>query len=367
MVRKKYATISPRLSAYLCIMHQVNGVAIRQLAREHRKYSLATIFRHCTKPIHEENERGSNGKKNVGGRPTKLTLRDKRKLDRAVQSLRRTDPNCTSMRIQLHAGLNHISNRTVRHHLNQLGYKYLQTRKKGLLLKSDYPKRVRFAKMMLKTWDEDVWKKDVAFYLDGSSFAHKNNPADQARAPGARIWRRKCEGLKRGCTSKGKKVGSGGKVAHFFVCISYGKGVCYVHQYEKLNGINFATFVKEHFKCIFERSCNPEGNMFIQDGDPSQNSKLAKIEMGKLNVIQLPIPARSPDMNPIENVFHLAECTLKSQALQRNITHECYADFCQRVTTTLFEIPVATVDAIIDSMGSRMKEVVKRKGERLRY
>ena len=210
-------------------------------------------------------------------------------------------------------------------------------------------------------------KKEIGFYLDGSSFVHKTNPADQARAPGARIWRKKGEGLMPGCTSKGKKVGSGGKVAHFIVCISYGKGVCFVHQYVKITGAYFAQFVKENFKEIFKRCCNPRSKLFLQDGDPSQNSKVAKTEMEKLKIAQLHIPARSPDINPIENVFHLVDRKLKKDAVEKNITRESYRDFCERVKNTLLQFPTSTIDNIIQSMPSRMKEIIKCKGHRLRY
>ena len=52
----------------------------------------------------------------------------------------------------------------------------------------------------------------MAFNLDGVSLFYKRNPADQARAPKGHIWQKKCEGLSLGCTAKGSKEGSGGKV-----------------------------------------------------------------------------------------------------------------------------------------------------------
>ena len=56
------------------------------------------------------------------------------------------------------------------------------------------------------------WTKQVAFYLDEVSFAFKTNPLQFARAPKARIWRKRCEGLSFGCTAKGRKEGTGEKV-----------------------------------------------------------------------------------------------------------------------------------------------------------
>ena len=118
-------------------------------------------------------------------------------------------------------------------------------------------------------------KKDICFYLDGSSFVHKTHPADQAIEPGSEIWRKANEGLKQELSSKGKKTGAEGRVVHFIICIPYGKDVCFCEPYIKIDGAYFAGFIRRNFKKIIRNSCNPAGNLFIQDGGFSQNSKAA--------------------------------------------------------------------------------------------
>ena len=76
-----------------------------------------------------------------------------------------------------------VSTRTVTRYLNSAGYFYLQTRKKGLMTEDDHKERVAFAKLMQRNFSADVWKKEIAFYLDGTSIAYKRNPFDQAIAP----------------------------------------------------------------------------------------------------------------------------------------------------------------------------------------
>ena len=44
--------------------------------------------------------------------------------------------------------------------------------------------------------------------------------------------------------AKGNKVGSGGRVAHFMVAISYHNDIM-CEQYEKMNGLCFSDFVNE--------------------------------------------------------------------------------------------------------------------------
>ena len=43
---------------------------------------------------------------------------------------------------------------------------------------------------MLTNYDSSVWKTEIALYLDGTSFVHKTNPADQVKAPGSREWKK---------------------------------------------------------------------------------------------------------------------------------------------------------------------------------
>ena len=117
-----------------------------------------------------------------------------------------------------------VSESTISRFLNKESYYYLQARKKGLLTKADMKKRRTFAGRMQNGYSHDVWTQDIAFYLDGTGVAYKRNPLDQALAPKGRVWRKRSEGLTPGCTAKGKKTGTGGRVVKLMVAISYDKG-----------------------------------------------------------------------------------------------------------------------------------------------
>ena len=75
--------------------------------------------------------------------------------------------------------------------------------------------------------------------------------------------------------------------------------------------------------------------------------------MKKLGVEVHSIPQRSPDINPIENVFHLLDRKLRSEAVEQNITNESYKEFSARVKSTIENIPVEQIDKIIDTMPKR--------------
>ena len=51
--------------------------------------------------------------------------------------------------------------------------------------------------------------------------------------------------------------------------------------------------------------------LFLQDGDPSKNCHMSREVMENVGCRLFKIPARSPELNLIENVFHLIGKRLK--------------------------------------------------------
>ena len=181
------------------------------------------------------------------------------------------------------------------------------------------------------------------------------------------IWRKRNEGLLQGCVAKGRKCGTGGKLVHLMVAISYNKGVIMCEQYEKLNGAYFVSFIERNFENMFIDSGKAPSRLWLQDGDPSQNCVMARNAMQHVNADLLNIPARSPDLNPIENLFHLVGKKLKQDAIDQNIEIESFKEFSKRVIDTITNTDSGVIDNIIESMPKRIKDVIKVRGERLKY
>ena len=66
---------------------------------------------------------------------------------------------------------------------------------------------------------------------------------------------------------------------------------------------NYKEFVKEHFSNTLELSTN--NKLILEDGCLVQKSKQAQMTYDDIGCKILSIPARSPDLNPIEIVFNL--------------------------------------------------------------
>ena len=356
------------VSVRLRYLHRDKGLKISSLVRrrEFQGYSKSSIYYHAKLPINtiKPDQRAQNN-----GRPRRLTERDERNLVRALKTLRKTEGSFSASRLKLEAGVDRtISNSTVRRCLNRLGYRYLQARRKGLMTEKDVKQRLAFARKVKRMLPADFWTSGISFYLDGSSFAHKYNPCDQAKSRRSMVWRKRSEGLGLQCTSKGKKEGTGGRMAHFVVCIAYNKGVMLCEQYTKrFTGEYFASFIRKHFEEAFSNSANPRGKLFLQDGDPRQNSKAAKEAIDDVGARLFSIPPRSPDINPIENVFSIVSRKLDRDAIDNAITTESFKEFSQRVKNTILATPIESIDRIIESMDKRMSLLIKGKGRRLKY
>ena len=157
-------------------------------------------------------------------------------------------------------------------------------------------------------------------------------------------------------------------MAKFMVAIAHGKGVIGCHQYfGKINGEKFSQMVKDYFPALFASSANSKKKVFLQDGDPSQNSKVARDAWKPFGCSLFPIPARSPDLNPIENVFHLIGKKIKNDAKNLNIKKETYVAFSRRAKATTLAFSPSIINKTIESMPARVKAVIKSKGERTKY
>ena len=259
-----------------------------------------------------------------------------------------------------------VSNRTVQRFLHREGFQYLQVRKKGVSLEGDLLKRKQFAKKMKKDYNQHVWQNSISFFLDGVSFIHKYNALDQARRP-RDIFGENNVKVSYGCTAKGAHCGSGGRVVEFMVAVSYGKGVILCEQYKTLNGRYFQSLVEREFPRMFTIVDKEGRRFFLQDDDPSQNSDLARAAWRKMGAKLLSIPPRSPNINCVENLFHIVKQLLEQDASKYNIMFETYEQFSERVKTTIRNLNTDIINKTIESMNNRMDLIIEKKGQRTKY
>ena len=210
--------IPPEKRALAIFLRQESGLSYPKIA-EKCNISTSSAERICKENLFQRRNSGHSRKR---GRPRKISLRMKWLLKRNLLKMRRQGVAGTVKRLVTYSGLSlqTASIRTNSRFLNEMGFWFLQARKKDLLKESD---RLQYARKMAR-YERDFpgfWTDEVAFYLDGVSFVYKTNPMSTAMAPKARVWRQKSEGLH--VTSKGSKDLAGGKRLHVMVAIAYEK------------------------------------------------------------------------------------------------------------------------------------------------
>ena len=69
----------------------------------------------------------------------------------------------------------------------------------------------------------------------------------------------------------------------------------------------------------------------------------------------------------MENIFNIVSAKLEQDALCKQITHETFEQFSDRVEKTLCNIDPKLIDRTNDSMKKTIELIIKRRGRRLKY
>ena len=109
--------MSTRMSMYLKVLHQHNGMSGAEITRKYPQFSCRSIYKHLQGEVDTVDQRKQNP-----GRPRKLTVRDERNILRAVHSIQKRYPSFTMNQIQEEINLFNVSARLIRLYLHKHGY-----------------------------------------------------------------------------------------------------------------------------------------------------------------------------------------------------------------------------------------------------
>ena len=76
------------------------------------------------------------------------------------------------------------------------------------------------------------------------------------------------------------------------------------------------------------------------------------------NLIIVP-PPRSPDLNPIENMFKSVSDDLHDSAIEEQLERESFTQFKERVKNTIVQFPVAKINNLIESTNRRLQLILE--------
>ena len=98
--------------------------------------------------------------------------------------------------------------------------------------------------------------------------------------------------------------------------------------YKHMTSKYFSKFVHNDLHKYFKTLEADTPWMFVMDNDPSQTSKASMDALDDIG-------ADSPDVNVIEDYFHVLKRKLENDAISKHLTKESLATFKQRVLDTL--------------------------------
>lgn len=103
------------------------------------------------------------------------------------------------------------------------------------------------------------------------------------------------------------------------------------------------------------------GSIFQQDNDPKHTSRLARTFPSDHDVQLLTWPPQSPDLNPIENLWELIDREVRKKK-PSNLKQ------LEKIIKLEWEsIPLDLIRSLVDSMPSRLKEVISNNGYATKY
>jgi hypothetical protein len=117
---------------------------------------------------------------------------------------------------------------------------------------------------------------------------------------------------------------------------------------------------------ILEEGLTPYYNndeTFQQDGAPCHTSHKTRDFLAKQKIKTVPWPAKSPDLNPIENLWGwMVKDIYFGRSAFTNVK-----DLKDAVYASWARIPQKLIDSLVDSMPTRMRKVIEGKGKFLDY
>ena len=340
MAKRKNLSIEERARVVVLVQegHSMNEVARRM-----------KISRCCVQEIvKKEKETGSVVDRHRSGRPKVSTERQDRELVRlSLQDRKTTVPELRCRWVE--ASGTSVSAQTVRRRLLAKGLRGCVAAKKPKLTDNHKRKRLQWAKER-REWVEDDWSR--VLWSDESTF-------ELWRTKG-RVWvrRRPGERFSEECIVPTVKNG-GGKIMVWGTMARSGVGSLTVIE-GRLNSEAYIRIVKRYVRKDGKKLVGRR-YIFQQDGAPCHTAKSTTEAMQKMNICVLPWVAQSPDLNPIEHLWdHLGRVVDEMRPTS-------LPDLKDKLFSAWESITPIVTEKLVDSMPTRVREVIRSRGGSTKY
>ena len=282
---------------------------------------------------------------NLERKQSKVCLRTDRKLVRVSKN----QPKLTALEVAKEAHVEDVSRWTVARRLSEAGLHARIAAKKPFVSKKNIKARLDFAKTHVG-WTEKDWKK--VLWSDESKFNLINSDGIPyvRRPPNTRFDPKYTIGT----------VKHGGGNVMVWGCFSW-SGVGPLRRVEGIMEQVQYRDILEKTMLPFAKKKMPRGWTFQHDNDPKHTAKSVKNFLSDKTVRVLEWPAQSPDLNPIENLWHKLQQGIRGKKFKK--PDELFA----ALQTEWSQLPSDYMHKLVESMPRRCQAVIKSKGAPTKY
>jgi transposase len=287
-----------------------------------------------------------------GGHPSKLSPTDKRSV--LTQITTGKAANAVQVTRHINTIISHpVCPQTVRNVLKQHSFKAVTKKKKPLLTAVHRKKRLAFA-LKHREWTVEDWKR--VMWSDETKINRIGSDGKQW------VWKKAGDGLIEREVQGTVKFGGGNIMV--WGCMGW-NGVGELAEVEgRMDADQYVDILNNHLLPSMEESGIVEGGcIFQQDNDPKHTSKKAKNWMEENDITLLDWPAQSPDLNPIEHLWH----HIKLQLCKYEEPPKGVWQIWERVAEVWNGIEPEVCQGLIESMPRRLEAVIKAKGGNTKY
>ena len=287
-----------------------------------------------------------------GGRPSKLTSRNIRKICKVADASKTDNVTQIASVVKPQLGID-ISNQTIRRALKQSGYKASLKKKKPLLTARQKKQRLDFARTHAE-WTVEDWKRVI--------FSDETK-VNRISSDGAQWCWSKAGRTDDSKTQKPTVKFGGGNIMVWGCMTSQGPG--YITQIEGIMDKNlYKEILKTELKDTLKYyKLKKDEIIFQHDNDPKHTSKLVKNWLNDHHYEVLAWPSQSPDLNPIENIWFQVKMAM--QRYEKSCTS--VKDLWERFQQEWDKITKERCLALYESMPRRIEAVIKAKGGSTKY
>ena len=226
-----------------------------------------------------------------------------------------------------------VSSRTVRRRFNEFGFSYSAPLLKPLLTETHQLKRFEWSrKYMQFDWNKVIFSDETTVHMD---------------RPPSRVWQRRGARFPFSTVKHPQKL-------HLWGCFcSQGFGEIFMFG----QNLNSELLCKIYEKALLPSAANWMDDWILQeDNDPKHMSKFSKKWKEKHNVQRLPWPPQSPDLNPIENVWKILKCKLRTYQPRTIVGMK------KKILKIWRQLSIDYAENLVNSMPSRLEACISSNG-----